>query len=307
MSKKKKVLLIVIPIILIVVLVIAPLGISYGLYQSVFGLRYTSNPDQIRKLEYFSGLQRDRYEIKSNDGQTLVGYNYYFEDKEDIKGVVIFSHGIGGGGHNSYMDFLYSLAQHDYYVFAYDATGNDESEGDSVEGLPQGVIDLDHVITFVEQQDEFKDLPIGLMGHSWGGYCIASVLNEHPEVECVVSFAGFSKSSDLLEAQGKEMVGPVIYAFLPYMNLMERVKFGNYASQTGLEGFEKANAKVLIFHGGKDDTVPKDYGYDLYYEKFANDPNFEFVFAENLGHNNILGESNVVKAIDFFEENLNKS
>ena len=58
------------------------------------------------------------------------------------------------------MDFLYSIAQHDYFVFAYDATGNDESEGDSVEGLPQGVIDLDNVITFVEQQDEFKDLPI---------------------------------------------------------------------------------------------------------------------------------------------------
>jgi len=303
MSKKKKIILIVIPVILIVLLV-APLGISYALYQSYFGVRYESRADRIRKLEYFSGLQRDRYELTSDAGQKIVGYNYYFEDKEDIKAVIVFAHGIGGGGHNSYMDIIYTIAQHDYYVFAYDATGNDESEGSSVKGLPQGVIDLDHVIDYVEEQEEFKDLPVFLMGHSWGGYCVANALNEHPEVKCVVSIAGFSKSSDLLGAEGKKMIGPVMNVFLPYFKLIDEIKFGKYASQTGLEGFSESDAKVLIIHGDKDDTVPHEYGYDLYYEKYGNDPNFEFDYVEGAGHNDVLKNSVIKEIIDFYDSNF---
>ena len=66
------------------------------------------------------------------------------------------AHGLGGGGHNSYMDCANYFARHGYYVFAYDATGNDESEGEGVGGLPQGVIDLDYAISFVEQSGNVR-------------------------------------------------------------------------------------------------------------------------------------------------------
>ena len=303
-SKKKKILLILVPIILGLVLLVLPLGLSYWFYGKVFEIRYTTDPTKSKHVEDFEGLMRDRYEIVSDKGQKLVGYNYY-KDTDEVKGIIIMAHGIGGGGHNSYMDIANDLADSGYYAFAYDATGNDESEGESVGGLPQGVIDLEHVIDFVEQQDKFRDLPIGLLGHSWGGYSVANVLNEHPEVDCVVSFAGFSKSSDLLKAQGRIMIGPVIYVFMPYMNLIEYIKFGGYSSQTGLEGLEKTDAKVLIFQGGRDGTVPRDFGYDLYYEKFSDDPDFEFVLAEECGHNDILSEKYINMAIDFFDENMN--
>ena len=299
MNKKKK-LLIVVAIVLVVVIVL-PLVASIYLHSQYFGVRYTSREDRIRKMEYFSGLQRDRYELTSNEGQKIVGYNYYFEDKEDIKGVIIFAHGIGGGGHNAYLDYIYTICQHDYFIFAYDATGNDESEGDCVNGLPQGVIDLDHVIAFVEQQDEFKDLPICLMGHSWGGYSVVNALNEHPEVTAVVSIAGFSKASDLIEAQGRQMVGPVIYLLMPDMKLINKVKFGKYASETGMDGLANSDAKVLVLQGGLDDTVPKDYGYDLYYAKYKDDPRFVFAFYDNCDHNNIINTNSVKDIILFYD------
>ena len=59
------------------------------------------------------------------------------------------------------MDCANYFAQHGYYVFAYDATGNDDSEGEGVGGFPQGVVDLDHAISFVEKSGNFPDLPIG--------------------------------------------------------------------------------------------------------------------------------------------------
>ena len=81
----------------------------------------------------------------------------------------VIAHGFGGGGHNSYMDVANYFASNGYYVFAYDVTGCDKSEGEGVGGVPQGVIDLDHAISFVEDNNEIPELPIMLFGHSWGG------------------------------------------------------------------------------------------------------------------------------------------
>ena len=113
------------------------------------------------------------------------------------------AHGFGGGGHNSYIDCANYFAHHGYWVFAYDATGNDESEGEGVGGLPQGVIDLDYAITFVEGSGNFPNLPIVLFGHSWGGYIVCSVLSYHPEVKAVIACSGFNSSSNMFEAEGK--------------------------------------------------------------------------------------------------------
>ena len=204
------------------------------------------------------------------------------------KGVVIMAHGIGGGGHNPYMISANYFTENGYYVFAYDATGNDNSEGSSVRGLPQGVIDLDHAITYVEQSAEFAGLPVLLFGHSWGGYCVTSVLNEHPEVTAVCSVSGFNESLDLIQAQGKQMIGPAIYLMLPYLNLYEKIKFGKYSSQTGMDGFADSEAAVMIVHSTDDNTVPIQYGYDIYYDKYSADSDFEFVKYDDMGHNRIL-------------------
>lgn len=60
--------------------------------------------------------KREKYEFTSNKGQKLVGYNYYVD--KNVKGIVIFAHGFGGGGHNSYMDCANYFAKNGYYVFA---------------------------------------------------------------------------------------------------------------------------------------------------------------------------------------------
>ena len=302
--KGKKKWLVIIPAIILMVGLIIPTGVSFILYQSVFGKRYQTSYAKMNHTYDFDGLNRDKYELISDQGQKITAYNY-FTDKEDVKGIIIMAHGIGGGGHNSYMSIANDFAQAGYYAFAYDVTGNDESEGSSVEGLPQGVIDLDHVISFVEQQEEFQGLPIGLFGHSWGGYSVVNSLNEHPEVSCVVSVAGFSKSSDLLMAQGRQMIGPFIYVLIPYIKAIDDIKFGKYASETGMDGLAQTDAHIMVVQGGQDTTVPQDYGYDLYYEVYGNDPNYVFVYEPSAGHNDILEDYGVVeKAIEFYNGNM---
>lgn len=257
--------------------------LSVSVYNDNFGQRFESYEPLMLRVDDFDGLERTKYEFSSDKGQTLVGYMY--QSGEEQHGIVVMAHGFGGGGHNSYMACANYFAAHGYYVFAYDATGNDESEGEAVGGLPQGVIDLDHAITFVEESGNFPDLPIALFGHSWGGYSVCNVLAYHPEAVAVIACSGFNVSSDLIKSQGEQMLGTGIYLAMPFVNLHERIKFGGYASGTAMDGFAKSDAAVMILHSSDDTVVPAKYGYDIYFEKYADDPRFRFIRFEDRGHN----------------------
>lgn len=280
--KKKKIIFIAISI-AAVLIIIGDLVLSVVIYNENFNQRFESYEPLMMYVDDFDGLGRTRYEFTSDQGQKLAGYLY--SEGENQRGIIIMAHGFGGGGHNSYMDCADYFSRHGYYVFAYDATGNDESGGEGVGGLPQGVIDLDHAITFVEESGKFPDLPIALFGHSWGGYGVCSVLTYHPEVKAVIACSGFNASLDLFEAEGKRQAGNGIYLMLPFVGLYERIKYGGYASNTAMDGFSKSDADVMVVHCLDDEVVPAEYGYDIYYKKYKDDPRFRFLLFENGGHN----------------------
>jgi dipeptidyl aminopeptidase/acylaminoacyl peptidase len=183
------------------------------------------------------------------------------------------------------MPFVDYFTSHGYYVFAYDARGNDNSGGDSVEGLPEGIICLDDAIHHVSVIEEYKDLPITLFGHSWGGFSVGNVLNMHPEIKAAVIIAGFNESEDLLSYQGQQMAGEGANILVPYMSIYEKIKFSKeFTDLTALSGLEKTEAGIMVVHSKDDTTVPTRYGYDKFYEAFGGSDRFEFVLYEDRGH-----------------------
>lgn len=279
--KKRKLLLIALSIV-VVLIVAGGWALSVMIYGENFDQRFESYEPLMLYVNDFDGLRREKYEFTSDKGQNLTGYLYRSEGEQH--GIIVMAHGFGGGGHNSYMDCANYFARHGYCVFAYDATGNDESEGKGVGGFPQGVIDLDHAITFVEKSGNFPDLPIFLFGHSWGGYSVCSVLTYHPEVKAVIACSGVNSSAEMFEAEGKRQAGAGIYLMMPFVRLYEQMKFGSYASNTAMDGFASSDAAVMILHSADDEVVPIEYGYDIYYKKYQNDPRFTFVRFEDQGH-----------------------
>lgn len=284
MNKKKRKVIIIFSIVLIVLLFILPFGISIMIYEDNFGDRYETYEPMARSMDEFKELSSKRHTFASNKGQQLVGYTYYYED-QNPKGVVMIAHGLGGGGHNTYLDVADYFASNGYYVFAYDATGNDESEGDSVKGIPQGLIDLDYAIRFVLETEDFHNLPIMAFGHSWGAYSAGSVLNLHPEIKSVVMVAGFNQSMDIIEEQGRSMAGDAIDVFLPYLSLYERIKFGKYSGYSSIDGFEHSTADVMIIYSTDDEMISDEKSYDVFYNLYSNNSRFHFVKYENRGHN----------------------
>ena len=314
MTKKSKK---IIKIIVAVLIVLNIVGLWSGMliaYKSYFGQRFTTYEPEKLYVEDYEGLSCKRYNFESNKGQRLAGYWYYSGAESEAasanKAILVIAHGFGGGGHNSYMDLIDIFVKHGFYVFAYDATGNDESEGFGkkgiVGGLPQGVIDLNYAISFVENSGNFPTLPLVLFGHSWGGYSVSSVLSYHPEVKAVAEVAGFNSSTGMFTAGGKSIAGAFVYFMLPSYVIYETVKYGRYAYASGVKGFAATDAKIMIIHSMNDTTVPPEYGFKIYQKKFDGDPRFTFVSNETQGHSNILRSQKGLDYVDAFNKKFDE-
>lgn len=286
-ARSKKKIAVIVLLSVIVLLIIGWWAFCVMMYNENFNVRGESYEPLMLRTEDFDGLACREYTFSSDRGQMLAGYLY--SAGNDQHGILILAHGFGGG-HNSYMDVADYFAANGYYVFAYDATGCDKSEGAGVGGVPQGVIDLDHAISFVEENHEIPELPITLFGHSWGGYSVCNVLNNHPEVKAVIACSGFNRSSDMFESGGKSQAGNVIYAMTPFIRIYERFKYGKYAERTAMDGFANSDASVLILHSADDNVIGIEYGYDQYYAKYKDDPRFTFIRFEDRGHNEVFND-----------------
>ena len=260
---------------------------SIIVYEVIFNYRCTSYELLMSKMSDYKNLERTRFEFKTRNDNQLVGYLYENKNIEE-KGLVVFAHGLGGGGQRGYLEIFNFLSNNGYYVFAYDATANDESQGKVVGGLPQGIIDLDYAINFTKTIGKIKDLPLMLMGFSWGAYSVSNVLNYQDDVKAVVAISGWNESLDLVKHYSNEYVGFLSDMSLPFVHVYETVKYGKYASSKAMDAFEKTSAKVMIVHSEDDETVPIKYGYDKYYEKYSKDDRFVFKHYENRGHNNVF-------------------
>ncbi len=265
----------------IIFVVVFPI-ITIAIYNIQFGHRYEECIYESYRVEDFEGLQVERCSIVANKGHCLAGYQYS-RSGQNQKGLLVFAHGLCGG-HKNYLDICNFFANNGYQVFAYDATGNGESEGKKVGGFAQGISDLDDVLNYVKSLPEYKGLPIMLMGHSWGAYCVANVLKFHSDVKAVVSVSGFDTSAGFLKQYGERHIGKVAALLMPYVLLYERICWGKYATTSGCGGFANTKAKVMVIHSADDETVLAANGYDHYYERFADDNRFVFKMYLDRGH-----------------------
>lgn len=284
-KRKSKIIKISVGIVavLLVLFLIVPYSVSAIVLHSVFD-RYIETEDYLRfSVRDFEGLQADRHIFASESGQPLVGYRYY-TDNISPKGLVILSHGFGGGGQNGYLDVSYYFVRHGYEVFAYDAAGNDESGGE-VRGLECSVIDLNGAIAYAKER--FL-LPTVLWGHSAGGYASLCALACNKNISAVASVASFHCASDMIEARGAEYGGAASKVLLPYVRSVQRMKFGKYADLCGINAAKNSAAGVFIAQGTADETVPVQYGYQAYFNEFSDNSRFKFFAAAGRGHTDIL-------------------
>ncbi len=240
----------VITIILVVVFLIL-LGIYAvlaKLYTKGFG-KHT--PLEGRRLTHYYDFYRSKYPRRElvfpGKAAQLHGFVY---GEDNTKALVVIAHGIGSF-HESYLSTITWLVDRGYRVFAPDFSGSGSSTGVTT-GLFQSAIDMDTVLTYIEEDESLNKLPKVLLGHSWGSYGVGAVLNYKHDVKAVVNVAGYNDPVDMIAFTLSLAVGRIANLVKPFYWVHHRLHYGKPGVYRVVDGINKANIPVLIVQGAED-------------------------------------------------------
>jgi len=224
----------------------------------------------------------------------------YIFGEDNSQGLIVISHGLGGGG-LSYMREISYFLENGFRVFTFDKTGSHNSEGRSTRGLPQSAIDLNAALNYIAA--EGWDIPVMLYGHSWGGFAVCAVLNFGHEIAAVVSLAGFAEPLMMLQEGAGLMLGPVGGLFRPFLWSYQRLLFGEYANLSALEGINSSDVPVKIIHGTADYVISYDGSGIIAHRNRITNPNASFVlraYPDRSGHNDLTLDALLLTEISNF-------
>lgn len=189
------------------------------------------------------------------NGATLRGHVYGPNNNE--RGLIVFRHGIFSH-HQDYLALITAFVDRGWKVFAYDAIGCGESDGDSVIGFAQSPIDVHAAVQFAQESGMADGLPIVLVGHSWGGYGVAGALEYDDGVAACVTMSGFNAPNDIIFESAEASMGPTAVTQHPFIELVGLMQFGSDADRSAARAIDQAGIPVLVIHGTGDTVVSFD-------------------------------------------------
>lgn len=265
---------------------VAPAVVTEQVYDKMFNHHFSTYKPLSFSLCDYPGLLATRHTFKSANKNTLVGYVYSYKTLQN-RGIFVFSHGFGTGGHHNYLDLIQSICKNGFYVFAYDATACDESEGHTLKGFTTGMLDADKAISYVESLKEYEKLPLYLCGHSWGAYSASTALGWHKRVKGLIALSGFNQATEIFRANGEKYAGEQSKEFMVYVDTFERLLFGDICKRTAIKSFKESKARIAIVHSSDDKTVPITAGFNIYKKEFEKDKRFKFIRFLSRGHGTV--------------------
>ncbi len=260
--------------------------------------------DDTLLLKYFStidypNIRDEKTEFISNENK-LNGHFYSYNDNN--KALIILAHGMYGG-HKSYFKEIEYFLSLGYLVFAYDNTATFDSEGKSLNGFTQSLIDLNNALNFVKTT-KYKDLNIFVFGHSWGAFATLNIINYHKDIKGIIAMSGFLSLKSLFKGVFKG-IKKILY---PSFILIEKLKFKEYYKTNALNYLKDTKVNSFILFSDNDNQLECKYNYEPIFK--LNNPKIKTYLGHNKFHNvnyttNALAySSNVMKT--FKEKIKNK-
>lgn len=272
--KRLKMLIVILMLIFLLIF-----SITAKIYEKNFDYRGNVTAEEIDEiLGKYPELTREKEEIMTKRNVKLSGYWY---NKEAGRPIIVFSQGIRTKA-IGYIEEIKYFATNGYTVFSFDNTGCGESGGENIRGLPQSVVDLDCVLSFLEKK--YGDEKIFLYGHSWGGYAVCAVNNFKHDVSGIVERSGFNSTSKMIHRAVTEKQNEIVANVIsPFVSVYEFIKFGKYSGLTAVDGINSVECPVLLLHSYDDTVVPYDVGIASRGEEIINQ-NVEFKVYNDRNH-----------------------
>ena len=140
-----------------------------------------------------------------------------------------------------------------WMVLCYDYTGCYGSTGSDMVGYTQASTDIDAVLTYIEDNRKFDNLPVMLFGHSLGAYASTAILQNKHNVTAVVAASGFDNPTEQWNYSIRRYTGAFGIILSPYANLIMKMKFGDRAYFSAIDGINSTEIPVLVIAGTTDE------------------------------------------------------
>ena len=214
--------------------------------------------------------------------ETLTGYLY---ENPSPKGVIVFSHGVKNLADANMSQMQDYYVTHGYTVFSFDMTGCGRSTGKGIRTLYESTNCVVNAVNKVKELDKTKDLPIFLIGHSWGAYGAVTATDKVDDVKAVASFSAYNTPSEMMYGSMEVNTSKAVVLMKPSIQLGLFLHWGTYINYSA-EGSIKNHPDIpyVVVHGTEDTTVPyKTYSL---YDNIVNDhyENVTTIKLEGLHH-----------------------
>lgn len=258
----------------------------------VFTKTYGSRADGSISIRYALPSELNNIETKHGyltSKNNKLFYTIYNKPNSNPKALILMIHGIGSG-HFYLIPIIEKLVNDGYMVFAYDQYASGCSEGKIFKTMARGIVDIKYVLKFIDENADLNNLPLYVLGHSWGGYVAGNSLKYSPRISKCVDISGFDNEADfnrrlqfIIMLRNFMLVGSVAFA---------RVK----------SIFKKTTAKVCYIQGEKDLTVNPKYS-GLVYKKIEKiNPNLTVKILPNKGHTPFNDDASQLKQYELISE-----
>lgn len=246
--------------------------------------------------EDFRGLHARPFAFKSNEGATLRGYFYSYDDC-DTSRLVVFDHG-HGAGHRAYMKEIERLCRAGFRVFSYDHTGCMESDGESTRGFAQSLSDLNACITALKSSEAAKDAAISVIGHSWGGFSTLNISAIHNDITHIVVLSGFLSVEKIVNQNFSGLLKPYRKSIMA----IEKEKNAEYLEYDAISSLKESGAKALLIYSDNDKLVNVKHHFEPLLAEFSNSEKVKFILTHKKGHNPNYTQSAVEYMGKFFSD-----
>lgn len=264
--------------------------LSIVAYNAFFIRMPTKNPDNVAGNYCYQRvahrLPRQELDIPSG-GNHLQGYFY---PARNSYGTVVVCHGFHNGA-DDYLPVIEYFVKRSFDVLAYDGTGVYNSDGATLVGMSQQLIDLDNVLQFVSTNPQLSTKPLFLFGHSMGGYACASVLAlRGAMVNACACVAPVNDASTLMMDVSRQYVGDWVLVSQGVFEGYQRAIFGDWLNYDGVGGINSVDIPVFIAQGLYDKLIPHDtLSITAHADKITN-PNVTIYYQNGIqgGHTDLM-------------------
>ena len=307
MKKKKWLILTLIVSILVVLYIpggyIASLIVFHVLYDKRMSSLDSKNNKEFDTYclrEDYPFPEEEKIQILSNKNE-LVIHHYESEKK---KGAFLTAHGMSsfaGGRESTYEYEIFKLG---YDIYALDLTASGESEGDSIQGLSQGIQDVKAAIDEVLTREDH----IYMSGYSWGAYSLLCASSYSDKINGVISFSSFTSANEEMKWSVESHIGPVVNLFSWTMESCASLKYGKDTTLKTYEVMDKSECKYLLFQGDEDKTVGNQYASTLYHYLKEKNERVTTHLLEGKNHNNVFYSKEAIEYVNSLksDEEINR-